>query len=395
MKSFFYIPVFIFFSIFNYCQKIPIVGYLGIPEHSTDIGNYETMKKAGFSISLMNFSDLDKALYALNTAEKTGMKIILFFPQLHSEPQISIAKIKNHPALYGYFIGDEPFPSDFNNFIKYLDIIKAYDNNHAFYVNLNPNYAPKERFGNISYGEYVEQAINKLPFSVISFDHYPLVRNKIRDGFYENLEVISEQAKKSNKPFWAFACSTIHFDYLKPELAGIKLQQFSNLLYGAQGLQYFTYWTMTSDPNWIKDKYSYSIVDDRGNPTPTYDIVKSVNEQIQRLAWVFLGARSNAVFHIGNHIPQGTKRLTSLPSSFSFFSTKGKDALISYMSNGNNEFIIIQNKSLIQNLNLSYKLRSPLKKVNNNSGNITTLLSSKKYSDIILPGDILIFVREK
>ncbi|REC49594.1 hypothetical protein DRF67_03760 [Chryseobacterium pennipullorum] len=384
-----------FFFVSGYCQKIPIIGYMGVPEQNISVDNYKVMKDAGFSISLMNFSNLNNAINALDTAQKAGIQLILFFPQLHSEPQINIPKIKNHPALYGYFIGDEPFPSDFNNFLKYIDIIKTYDDSHKFYINLNPMYAPKERFDGVNYEDYISQAINKLPFSFVSFDHYPLVGNKIRKEFYENLEIINRQSQKYNKPFWAFACSTIHFDYLKPELAGLKLQQFGNLVYGAQGLQYFTYWTMTSDPNWIKDNYSYSIVDDKGQPTSTYNIVKIINEQVQRLAWVFAGAKSDAVFHTGNNIPAGTKKLTSLPKHFSSFSTKGQDALIAYMSNGAKEFIIIQNKSLSQDLNLTYKLNFSLEKVENKSGKITTLFSKRKYNDIILPGDILIFVREK
>ncbi|ROI02663.1 MULTISPECIES: hypothetical protein [unclassified Chryseobacterium] len=380
-----------FLFVSGYCQKIPIVGYFGIPEQNISVDNYRVMKDAGFSISLMNFSNLNNALNALDAAQKVGIKLILFFPQLHSEPQISIPKIKNHPALYGYFIGDEPFPSDFNNFVKYLDIIKTYDDTHKFYINLNPMYASKERFDGIGYEDYISQAINKLPFSFVSFDHYPLVDNKIRKEFYENLEIINRQSKKYHKSFWAFACSTIHFDYLKPELAGIKLQQFGNLLYGAQGLQYFTYWTMTSDPNWIKDNYSYSIVDDKGQPTPTYNIVKTVNEQVQRLAWVFSGARSDAVYHTGKNIPQGTQKLISIPEQFSLFSTKGKNALISCMSNNGKKFVIVQNKSLDEDMVLEYQLKKNIKKVNNTSGKLIELHNATKYKDLILPGDILIF----
>ena len=37
--------------------------------------------------------------------------------------------------------------------------------------------------------------------------------------------------------------ATKHWKYPHPTLATLRLQMFSDLAYGAQGLQYFTYWT--------------------------------------------------------------------------------------------------------------------------------------------------------
>ncbi|WP_294277116.1 hypothetical protein [uncultured Chryseobacterium sp.] len=384
-----------FLSFFAAGQKIPILGFVGIPESNATVSNYKKMKEAGFSISLMTFSDHQNALKALDAASQSNIKLILSYPELYSEPQESISKIKNHAALGGYYLGDEPRPRDFKDFKKFAETIKVYDPAPVFYANLFPNYTTLQQIDGLSYIDYIRRAINEIPFSFISFDNYPLVNNKVRPGFYENLELVRRESGNSNKPFWAFACTAIHFDYLKPTLAGLKLQQFSNLLYGAQGLQYFTYWTMTSDPNWKKDHYSYAIVDDQGNPTPTYTIVKELNEQIQRVAWVFLGAKSDAVFHIGDEIPQGTTKLKFVPEPFQVFSTRRKNAMISFMTASKNKFIIIQNKSLSENLILDYKLKSTLKKVHNLSGKEENLLKQKMYSDIILPGDILIFVKDR
>jgi len=384
-KSFTFFLFFLFFS--GLGQKIPILGFLGVPEDNATPKNYKTMEGAGFSLSLMTFSNHENALKALNAARNSNIKLILSYPELYSEPQKVIPEIRNHPALEAYYMGDEPSPTDFIGYINYAEKIKKYDQSHFFYANLYPNYVPSQSIKGLSYEDYITEAINKLPFSFISFDHYPLVNNKVRGNYYENLEIIREKSQKSNKSFWGFACATIHFDYLEPKIEGIKLQHFANLLYGAQGLQYFTYWT---DPFWKKD-YSYAIVDSKGDPTPTYHIVKKVNEQIQRLAWVFLGAKADAVFHTGNEIPQGTKKLSSLPDRFKFFSTYGKNALVSFMTNRKRKFVIIQNKSLTDDLTLEYQFDKPMKKVNNKSGETINLSISKKYKTDILPGDILIF----
>lgn len=83
---------------------------------------------------------------------------------------------------------------------------------------------------------------------------------------------------------------------------------FSNLLYGAQGLQYFTYWTL-DDENWKKNEFKHSIVDSRGNPTVTYSIVQKTNNDIQKYAGVFLGSTVDSVFHTGE-ISYRNKKIT-------------------------------------------------------------------------------------
>lgn len=155
-------------------------------------------------------------------------------------------------------------------------------------------------------------------------------------------------------------------------------------------MQYFRYWGH-SKTEMQKFNIGYSIVNDKGQPTPTYSIVQAVNQQIQRLAWVFSGAQSDAVYHMGKYIPQRTQKLSSIPEQFKVFSTNAKNALISFMSNNGKKFVIVQNKSLNEEMVLNYRLKESIKKIDNTSGKLIGLNSSIQYKDIILPGDILIF----
>ncbi|MCY0977106.1 hypothetical protein PGH12_08100 [Chryseobacterium wangxinyae] len=377
-----------------FAQEIPILGFIGIPEKYANSANYTKMKNAGISISLMTFSSHENAIKSLEEAEKAGMKLILAYPELYSKPEEVVPKIKIYAAFKGYFMGDEPSPKEFTNYTQFAGKISKFDNSHIFYTNLFPNYVSAESIEKFTYENYINLAVKKLPLTFISFDHYPIINNAIRNNFFENLEVIRRISLLHNKQFWGFACSTIHLDYLQPTISGIKLQNFANLLYGAQGLQYFTYWTMSSDPNWRKNNYSYAIVDEKGNPTPTYEIVKKVNQQIQRLAWVFLDSKSDAIFHTGTTVPKGTVKLTTIPKEFKYFSTNGKNALVSLMSNGKKKFIIIQNTSLIENFSFEYQLKKEMKIVDNSSGKTKNVAMSKKNKSTILPGDILIFTHE-
>ncbi|WP_299176872.1 hypothetical protein [uncultured Chryseobacterium sp.] len=387
----------VYATLFSQDKRIPIFAFHGVPpgEYSTK-ESFLTMKNAGIDICYTLFNNNEEVLRALDAAQAAGTKLVIKVQSLFSDTENTVNLFKNHPALYGYCLFDEPSPKQFSNLKETIKKIRKYDLTHIIYINLHPNYVPQNIINGMTYENYIDSFIEEVPIDFISFDHYPLVGNEIRKEWYANLEIIRNASHKYKLPFWAFACSTIHYNYLQPTVAGIKLQQFSNLLYGAKGLQYFAYWTLTYEYNWVKEKYGYSIVDDKGNPTPTYNIVKTINQQIQRLAWVFSGAKSDSVFHMGNDIPKGTTELKTIPKQFSSLSiNNNSNALVSFMSNNDKKFIIIQNKSLDENLTLSYKLKLPLSKVNNSTGKILSLARAKKYANVILPGDILIFTYNK
>lgn len=369
----------------------PIIAFQGIPENSNVRSHFERLKDAGFNVNLNMYSSSSTALQALEWGSKMDVKIILSIPEIKSNPEEATKILKNHPAFFAYYIEDEPNTSRFETLSDIVSRITKLDNKHFTYINLFPNYAENDQLKAGSYKNYVEQYLLKVKTNLVSFDHYPIVNNTIRPGFYENLEIIRSLSQKFNKPFWGFACTAIHFEYRQPTLSSIRLQQFGNILYGAQGIQYYTYWSV-NNLHWKQNNYSYAIVDENGNPTPTYEVVKTVNKEIQKLAWVFSGSKSEGVFHMGNNIPKGTVEMKTIPSQFSSLSINNDNALVALMSNKEKRFIIIQNKSLNENLTLSYKPKRSLKKVNNNTGKIeSTVIASKKYKDIILPGDILIF----
>jgi len=384
----------IFYFLFYAQNNIPIIGFMGVSDKNASVINYKKMYAAGINISLMDFRDFNAAKKALNNANLANVKLILMFPSALTNKS-EIEQIKNHNALYGYYIADEPSLSEFSFFENRILQIKRYDDTHLFYINLHPNHAPAKHLGTSNYAEYLEEFASKSTVQFFSFDNYPVLGLKIRYEWYDNLELIRNISLKFKKPFWGFACTTIHDEYIKPTVAAIRLQQFSNLLYGAQGLQYFRYWGHTQQEMLKSKNIGYSIVDDQGNPTPTYNIVKKVNLQIQRLAWVFFGAKADKVYHTGTEIPEGTSKLMSVPKGFKYFSTYGKNALVSLMFNKKNRFVIIQNKSLDHNITLEYQLAEPMKIVDNSSGKTKNISSVKKLKASVLPGDILIFTSTK
>ena len=166
---------------------------------------------------------------------------------------------------------DEIEEGDFAKNATVINTISSIDSKHPCYINLYPNWA----WGSIDSYEYkLVSYVSSVPVKFLSFDQYPIIQQKgeisLREYWYKNLEDIRRVSRAKNMPFWAFALSLSHqlgdILYPVPTLGHIRLQMFSNLAYGAQGFQYFTYWGIFHD-----------------EPTEVYDIVKTVNKELQYL----------------------------------------------------------------------------------------------------------------
>ncbi|MBN1293375.1 MAG: beta-galactosidase, partial [Candidatus Latescibacteria bacterium] len=259
---------------------MPIHAWIGPPAEQTSYARYKELADAGFTHSFSGFPDADAMQKALDVAKAAGIQLFVHIPELKSDPEGTVKRFKDHPALAGYHLRDEPNAKDFPELAAWVQRIRAVDDDHFCYINLFPNYASAEQLGNPSYREHVELFVKTVPVQVLSFDHYPVMTKGLRPEWSENLEIISEAARKAGKPFWAFALAVAHDPYPIPSIDHLRLQVYSNLAYGAQGIQYFTYWT----PKSTRWNFHEGPIDFNGKRTVVYDRVKKVNEEIRNLS---------------------------------------------------------------------------------------------------------------
>jgi len=370
--------------------SLPIHAWIGPPAEHTSYTRYKELSEAGFTHSFSGFPNADAMERALNIAKAAGIKLFIHTPEFKDDPEGTVKRFKDHPALAGYHLRDEPNAKDFPELAAWVKRIRAVDDEHFCYINLFPNYATAEQLGNPSYREHVDEFIRTVPVKVLSFDHYPITESGLRPEWLENLEIISTAARKAGKPFWAFALAVAHKPYPIPSIPQLKLQVYSNLAYGAQGIQYFTYWTPTST-RW---DFHDGPIDANGRRTAVYGRVKSVNEEIQKLAWIFSGAKVVSVGHTDLDIPAGTQPFKII-SPFNEIDTGDHDAIVSWLENGESKFLMIVNRNFenIMMLHIDMEKDNEVKKVDK-SGKITPLGSSI-YNCVINPGDAAIFTWEK
>ena len=331
-------------------QGFPILAWAGVPEQHTTVQRYREMADAGFTISFASASNTEGVIKQLDVARATGLKILVSCGDLVGEQAaLTVKRLKDHPALAGYYVRDEPSASDFATVAAQVKRIQAVDNRHPRYVNLFPNYATPGRasqLGTDSYQEYVDRFVREVPVPMLSFDHYPVVsgadgRASLRPEWYENLEVITAAARRSGKPVWAFALSCPHAVYPTPTTAHLRVQVYSNLAYGAQVIQYFTYWA----PEPTEFNFHDAPITADGKRTPTYDLVKQMNGEIQALRGVFLGARVLSLGHTGEKLPRATQTYRPV-APVKAVKTGGQEAVVSHLANGGRRFLVIVNRDI-------------------------------------------------
>ena len=401
-------------------SMIPVIAHGGVPAEMNDTEAiakaYLDMLYAGFDVSTCLSTNINNYNNKLRIAETKGLQLIVgergqsynWYRSLVNES----GAYKS--AIYGYYIGDEPFlEHDLNNHATIDDLIPRVNAIHSvdslamIRICLNPIYwgamYVKDGHGNLicynnkKYSDYIDTCINKLKLKIIAFDNYS-VSTKTLNGdsirvlkrqWYDNLEIIRSQSIKHNIPFCGYVLSAKHSTYLLPTIGTMRLQMYANLAYGAKSIAYYTYWH-----RWLRNEGSYyAPIDTLGNRhKDLYYVLNRVNEEMARVSPLFAEGTVKQVYHI-NEASSNTlvKFLTSehLPENIDSLVFEGKKgAIASIITKGDSTFLVIVNKDFEDSARLHIKGNRYLyhvSKLNLNNEVITT------GDYVIDPGDIIIF----
>ena len=360
-------------------QKIPIISWGGIPADKADT-LFALAKECGFTTHLGLYGKQENAIASLDAAERAGIGIIVNFPELRSSTDEAVASIKDHPALVAYHLKDEPEVEDYPWLKSLCETVGQIDSIHPCYINLLPNWY----WGVEEYAENIERFASEFDLQFYSFDNYPIVEENgvavVRPDWYRNLEEFSAMARSFGKPFWAFALTTPHSItdplpavYPLPTIGHIRLQVFSNLLYGAQAIQYFNFLGLI-DPATCQKK-------------DTYEIVDIVNSEIKAYSSVFAGSVVKGVWHTGEVIPTGTRRLESYPhKKIQSLKVNGDGAVVSLIEKAGESYLAVQNRSCINQAILEVAFSGKVR--------LLTPQQELRYDETPLeldPGELIIF----
>ncbi len=194
-------------------------------------------------------------------------------PEQRAKLDELINRVKNHPAMGGYYLIDEPGASSFEGWGKLVAYLKERDPKHMAYINLFPTYAQAEgqlnvspddikkasetpdgvftptanRGGNMdvawAYKAYLQRFIDTVKPELISWDHYHFEQSGDGTQYFLNLELIRDTALKAKLPFLnIIQANTIVSTWRRTTIDEMRFLIYTTMAYGGRGISYFTYW---------------------------------------------------------------------------------------------------------------------------------------------------------
>ncbi|MDR1527079.1 MAG: Ig-like domain-containing protein [Dysgonamonadaceae bacterium] len=357
---------------------------------------YTAMREAGITHQFAyNVPTARIAEKNMDNAWAYGIETIADTKELKSDLTQTVKRLMNHQGLDGYLIQDEPKAPDFPYLNELVQQVKAIDDKHFCLINLNPIYQ-QPHLGTSTYREYVHRSIVEAPTEFVSFDNYPIwysdgIRSVMED-WYENIEIIADEAHRAGKVFWAYTLTASHYSYPVPTLNDMRLQVFSYLIYGAQGLMYF----MWSTGNTID--FRSVPVTPSGEKTESYPVMVQINNEIKGLTPVFQDADFLWVRHTGDpRIPQGTTRLdnSELPPVIKslHIATPGFGAAVSLLENKGFGYLVVLNRNINNSITVQAEVAANVKTVAKDGVSTTIGTGVKNYT--LAPGDLYIYQWKK
>ena len=401
--------------------RMPIIGWGSWDEKGASAERYVEARDAGFTHLTQWCTSPAEAKRLLGEAEKAGIKLIIGLghdvKRMTDAAKEFTAAAKDSPALEYYYITDEPHIRQAEAIRDCVKLYEELDPAHPCYVNLfgalcdrwtrNDVARQMKHTGCAAHDEYIRRLYDVVPLKMISFDVYPVLSFKplevgdfrlhgqrvfLKERWYETLEATSALARERNIPMFAFALVAAHRhypaqDYPVPTRAHLRLQQYSNLAYGAQALQCFKYAMMKEYHG-----YNNAPILVGGRRSPVFDLVREMNAEIQARAYVFLGAKVQGVWHTGIDVPLGTKRFDAKflpPFVKSFEIPNGGTAVVSWLKNGDTDYLMVVNRDPNDDITLKATFAEGTEIVRRDG----TKVPAAAYADYFWldPGDAVIF----
>jgi hypothetical protein len=357
------------------------------PPTQTTTQRYQEIAAAGFNF-VLGGNGVTNDTYnptALKAAGANNLRYVLRDSKLtrlirdyasYSDPQAQMRTRVNellqryggYSALAGLYLYDEPSTDLFGILGYAREYLQAKNSKQLPWANLYPytnNSETLASLGASSYDDYLQRYRSEVKLPFISFDHYPLVSDTaITASYFQNWAAIRKYSLQSpSVPLWCFIQS-VDFrsndnSYLprrRPNEAELFWQVNVSLAYGAKGIQYFTYWTPSSDAT---TQFGEALVTTGGKLTPLYDYAKRVNNYLKVVGKALLPLTTESVVHAGEDpLPPGT---TAFSADDYVISSSGSPAILAkfYKSVADTErHLLVVNRSFSNTASTRLTLQS-------------------------------------
>jgi len=288
-------------------KKYPIGfwSYTNLAEHGKymDEAEVEEWADAGFTVphspsfDSKNPDQVAHIRKLLDWCQARGMKLILDDPPCTAQAvekdgklivpadyadrvRADAAQIGDHPAVFGFSVGDEPDAKMKEAFFECYRIQKeAAPKLHPF-ANLLPYFPGIEsRAGTDTWPNYLDEFCKKSNADLLCYDCYAQMNpgEKGWENYFENLRLYREATLRNGIPFWNTVLSVGHFKYRCPNYDELRWQFNTTVASGAHGVLWFFYYMREPAGN-----YRLALVDEHWNRTTAYDDLRRIQKSFHR-----------------------------------------------------------------------------------------------------------------
>ena len=216
-------------------------------------------------------------------------------------------KWKDHPAVWGMDIGDEPSALDMAHCADIMREMEKQFSNQFIYLCLYPNYASVtentadqtlSQLGTRTYAEYIKEYCQLIPADYLCYDYYVYSSltnaNKV-PKYFENLQVAADACTATNRSLWITLQVNSKLPELWISLNQLRYQAYTAMAFGAENIIWACY-----TAGW----WNNQVVDKDGNKTEQYPKLQQVNKEIHALSPVYMKYRRTGTSFVGfNNTP--------------------------------------------------------------------------------------------
>ena len=259
----------------------------------------------------------------LDTAHSHGLRSLhsigprdLDDPKWKKWVDARIEEAKDHPAMYAYYLQDEPTPDAFPLLARLVKYLRERDPAHPAWINLYPSYASPGRGGQLgtegdtvtAYREHVRLFMETVKPSLLSYDHYNFKADGDGNQYFLNLAMIRDAALKYDLPF-VNVMQAVNWRgrWRDPKEGEMRWLTYTTLAYGGQGLCHFVYNFKNVSSGFFDQK-------DDDRPLPRYWSCSRFNRDFVAIGTELQALASLGAYHVGD-IPMGAR---SLPAGSPF-----------------------------------------------------------------------------
>ena len=309
-------------------QKFPFTTWIYNPISELELDALDMWKEAGLTHPMapriFNGSSPEELLPWLDAADKIGLKLIvgvqgINIPSLEDLPDFILTtegaeayearfrsvyeKLKGHPALYGFYVADEPLGRDFC-----MAVTEIYKIQKRVAPELHPfvNYRAEtpffeaSDFDGMTYDEWMAYIANDIGIDFCTMDLYgPMINDDCIPGYFKSIKAAVEAAEKAGGiDVWANLLCSAHYAYRIPTEAELRWMVHTSAACGCRGVMWFRFYDRLEG-----HEYYGSPIDEYGNKTEVYyGILRAQRRFNDHYGELIMSLRRKATFHFGRDL---------------------------------------------------------------------------------------------